>query len=110
MSQRTLLKARGLFTDSNQLGSVPEGAMTTANNVIIDRDDIVESRRGFSQFGNTFGASADRANQLISYKDRILIHNNNTLLYNDNSHENNADGNFLEFSGVFSEVETGRNR
>jgi len=108
MSQRTLLKARGLFTDSNQLGSVPEGAMTTANNVIIDRDDIVESRRGFSQFGNTFGASADRANQLISYKDRILIHNNNTLLYNDNSHENNADGNFLEFSGIFSEVETGR--
>lgn len=102
------MKARGLFTDSNQLGSVPEGAMTVADNVIIDRDDIVESRRGFSQFGNTFGTSSDRANQLISYKDRVLVHNNNTLLYNDNSHENNADGNFQAFSGTFSEIEDGR--
>jgi len=108
MAQKSLLKAAGLVTDPNQLSSVPEGALTTANNVIIDRDNIIEPRRGVAQYGNTFGVAEDTANQLLEYKGRILIHNNNTLLFNDNEHNNTDDGDFLEFDGLFEETETGR--
>lgn len=108
MAQRTLLKAKGLYTDSNQLSSIPEGSLSVADNVIIDRTDIIEPRRGNTQYGNTFGLENDRSSQLLTYKNRILIHYNNTLLFNDNPHDNINDGNFLEFDGIFEELEPGR--
>lgn len=43
----SILKAAGLYTSSNEVGSVPEGAMTEAKNVVIRSKDIVEPRRGF---------------------------------------------------------------
>lgn len=102
MAQKTILKAKGLYTDPNQLISVPEGAQVVADNVIIDRDDIIEPRRGFGQYGNTFGTANDRAKQLLVYKDRILIHYDTTLMYNSVNHAN--DGVFLTFDGIFEEV------
>jgi hypothetical protein len=60
------LHLSGLFTNSNSLGSVPEGALVVANNIVIDKDDVVESRRGFKVYGDP--ASAPIA-QLLNYKD-----------------------------------------
>ena len=65
MSQKTVLKAKGLYTDPNQLSSLPDGAMVKAENVTIDRIDVVRSRRGFAQYGNTFGLPDQRAKQLL---------------------------------------------
>lgn len=98
MAQRTILKAKGLYTDPNQLSGVPEGSQIVADNVIIDRDDTIEPRRGFSQYGNTFGNASDRAKQLLVYKQRVLVHYNNTLLFDDGNE------NFQAFSGIFEEV------
>lgn len=107
MSQKTLLKAKGLYTDPNLLSSVPEGALVVADNVIIDRDNTIEPRRGNAQFGNAFGVGTDRAKQLLEYKDRILIHYDNKLLFNANPHDNGVDGDFQQFDGTYSELETG---
>jgi hypothetical protein len=107
MSQRTVLKNKGLFTDPNQLSGLPDGAMVKAENVVIDRDDVVSSRRGMAQYGNTFGAPDKRAKQLLTYKDRILFHYDDKLLFNDNPHNNTDDGNFLQFSGSYSEIDSG---
>lgn len=108
MPQRTLLKAKGLHTDHNQLSAIPEGSLSVANNVIIDSEDIIEPRRGFAKYGNNFGIAEDRAKQLLVYKDRILIHYNNVLIFNDNPHNSVDDGNFLSFDGDFAELEAGR--
>lgn len=107
MAQKTTLKAKGLHTDPNQLSAIPEGAMVVAENVVIDRTDIVESRRGFAQYGNTFGINTDRAKQLLVYKNRILIHYDDKLLFNSNPHNMTVNGNFLPFDGSFLETETG---
>jgi hypothetical protein len=74
--------------------------MSKADNVVIDRDDIVESRRGFNFFSD-FGVGTDRAKQLLQYKDRILVHYNNKLLFENSLKE------FSEFSGDYNEVYTG---
>lgn len=50
------LKAKGVFSFPNPLGSVPEGAMSLASNTIIDRTDTVETRRGLAQYGTTLSA------------------------------------------------------
>ncbi len=75
MTNKVTLKNSGLFTNINSLGDVPQGAMLVADNIVIDKNDIVEIRRGFKLFGDSFGDSSDQTlNQLINYKNRILRH------------------------------------
>lgn len=76
------LKALGLNIQPNQL-DVDDGSLTVAKNVIINRDNVVESRRGFKIYGNAFGSSSDRAKQLIAYKQRIIRYFSGTLQFDD---------------------------
>lgn len=40
----------------NDLGTVPEGSLSNAQNCVIDRDDTIETRRGFQQYGTLLSA------------------------------------------------------
>lgn len=102
MSQSINLKARGIFTYPNNLSEIPEGALSVADNVTIDRNGVIEPRRGINQYGNTFGLSTDRVKQLMVYKDRILRHYNSVLQFD----SDNA-GTFQSFSGAYNETEAG---
>lgn len=96
------LKAKGLHTFKNYYSDFPEGALTKASNVVIDRDDIIEPRPGFKQFGSPYSNVNYRTKQLFEYKTRLLRHvSNNTLEY-----ETNQTGTFNSFSGTFIEPET----
>lgn len=103
----SLLRAKGVFSLPNFLSEIPEGALLEALNVVIDRDGIIEPRRGFKQW-KSFGSLADRNKQLLSYKDKILVHYDNKLAYE-------TTGNFVEFKdstgttdAILEETETGR--
>lgn len=75
MAQSVLLKAAGLYTFPNRLSSVPQGALLRALNIIINRDNIIESRRGLSIFGNAMGTDSTlTAHQLTTYKGRLIRH------------------------------------
>lgn len=50
------LAAKGIFSFPNPLSEVPEGAMSAASNVVIDRPQTVETRRGLAQYGTTLSA------------------------------------------------------
>lgn len=95
------LKALGLNNQPGQL-TVPEGSLTVAKNVTIDRDEVVQSRRGYNLFGNSFGSSSDRAKQLLEYKLRILRHYGSTLQF-----DSTGNGDFLSFDGSLNETEAG---
>ncbi len=51
--QSLTLKAKGIYSFPNPLGTVPEGAFSSGQNFIIDRDDTAETRRGQKQYGTT---------------------------------------------------------
>lgn len=76
MSQILNLKARGLFTNSNLLSEAPEGAMSKANNIQINADGVVESRRGF-ETATTFLSTDDRADVLTNYQGEVIAHRKN---------------------------------
>lgn len=97
-----MLKAKGINTFVNDLSEVPEGALLQALNTIIDRDGIIESRRGFADYGTAFALDTTRAKQLFSYKDRVIRHSLSALEY-----DSDGAGTWSTFSGVYSEVETG---
>ena len=98
----SFLKIAGLHTNPNPLGSLPEGALLEAINIVIDKTDIAEPRRGFGIYGNSFGISTDVAKQLFTYKNRLLRHFNSTLQF-----DSNGLGNFLPFAGSYLEPELG---
>lgn len=79
MPTSSMLKAKGLQTFANYLSAVPEGALFEAENVIIDRDGVVEPRRGIKINGELPAI----AKQLLTYKNHILAHYENSLAFSD---------------------------
>jgi len=79
MAIKELRKASGIYTNSNSLGTFPEGAFASASNVIVDKDDIIESRRGFKVYGDAMGSVGDRAKQLLPFQERVLRHYSDVL-------------------------------
>lgn len=77
MPTSSMLRAKGLHTFENYLSNVPEGSLFKAQNVNIDRDGIIEPRRGIK-------VTADLpsiAKQLLQYKNRILAHYDDSIAY-----------------------------
>src|SRR4051812_21091855 len=92
MPVKNLIKQSGLWTNVNTQGSYPEGAMLEATNVVIDKTDIVESRRGFQVYGEDLGLIGSRAKQLLTFSDTIIRHYNDVLEY-----ETNTSGDFTPY-------------
>ncbi len=75
MANYTLIRSKGLSTFSNPLSqAVAEGSFLDASNIVIDRNEIIEPRRGIYQYGTPFGTDTDLVKQLINYKDVIIRH------------------------------------
>lgn len=89
--QNVDLKAKGLHTFENPL-SLPPGSLTTALNVVIDRPDTIETRRGFKQYGTPL----TDAHTATAYQDRLIVHDDNLLKYD----SDNA-GTWVAYSGTF---------
>lgn len=77
MAQTLQIKINGLYTLSNDLSEAPPGSLLIANNVVLDRDSILEPRRGFRRQLETFGSTNERANKIFEYQDRLLINYGN---------------------------------
>jgi hypothetical protein len=92
------LKAKGLATHPNPL-SLPPGSLLVADNVSIDRDDIIELRRGLKLYG-----ALTSPKKLFNYQNRILAHAGTSMYYD----SDNA-GTFTALSGTYS-APTGANR
>ena len=99
MAQKVINNAIGLRSFKNEL-TLPDGSLITANSVVIDRDNVIESRRGFSLYGS-FATTSDRSKQLLQYKNTILNHYGSTLMYD------NGSGTLTAFSGTYNELESG---
>lgn len=97
--QNVTLSAKGLFTFPNYLGSVPDGALLTASNVVIDRDNVINPRRGFYLYGTSFGTPSDVSKQLMVYKGRILRHWSTQVEY-----DSDGSGTFIPFNDTTGSV------
>jgi len=76
-SQVPIVRVRGLWSNPNPFSEVPQGALTIASNVVVDRDSIAESRRGFKQYGDPL---AD-VTKYLSFEDTLLAHTDDTLYH-----------------------------
>lgn len=82
--QEVSLKIAGLFTDPNTFSEVPTGVtLATATNVVLDKDSILNSRRGFQQFHGDLG-DGTLVKSFFDFKDKLIISKEDGyLLYED---------------------------
>lgn len=93
MGESIVLRARGLYTHPNDLSAVPKGSMLVADNAVIDREDVCQSRRGFKKYGTDLGS--DPIDQLFSYQSRILVSYDDKLAY-----DSDGAGTWVNYSGA----------
>ena len=94
MPQTLDLKAKGLYTFPNQLGAVPQGALLTADNVVIDREGTTETRRGFKQYGTVL---ANAPKKLFNYQKKLIVNHGTTLSY-----DSDDAGTWIDYAGTYS--------
>lgn len=98
--QSLALKIKGLYTHPSELASVPDGALQTADNIVIDKEDVAQPRRGFDRMANGFSDAAYRANKLFFYQDKLLAHYSSNLLAYYNA-------GWQQYSGSYAPVANG---
>jgi hypothetical protein len=83
MSQKLVLKNTGLQTNSNQLSMVPDGALSLAKNINIDKDSVAEPRRGFGRLISAPASNLIRNDRLTSYQGKLIARrsSDNTMAY-----------------------------
>ena len=71
--QQLKLKISGLVTHpSDMSASLPEGALSVADDIVIDKEDTAEPRRGFNKSYGGFSDATYRANKLFFYQNYLF--------------------------------------
>lgn len=86
-----IIKCFGLVTQNNPLG-MPKGSLVVADNAVIRRDDVIESRRGYLADGSLSGDPS----QLMSYSNTVLIQYDSKVAYRA------ASGTYTNYTGSYS--------
>jgi hypothetical protein len=98
VSQQIALKLSGLSTDPNPLGSVPEGALIVAENVVVDKQDVLELRRGFNRYGNAFPLTGDeQLNSNYVFQSRMIVSYGTSIAY-----DSDGLGTWVNYTNEFS--------
>lgn len=100
MSQKIQVSVSGLNTNANQISPETAGALTIAQNVNIDKTNILESRRGFES-ETAFTSSLSRADAMTSYQDKLIVKRSN----DDKLSYLNA-GTWTDYAGTYSHADS----
>lgn len=97
--QVDVIKCAGLVTQYNPLGynpyALPNGALLQADDCNIRREDTIENRRGYRQYGSL----GSTPTQTLTYNSSVLFHNGSNLSFSDGG---SPTGNFYSYNGAFS--------
>lgn len=77
MATSSINKANGLKNFPNYIDAEANGDQSIASNVVIDRDNILEPRRGMKILTDL----PEYSKQLLTYKDRVMCHYGNSIGY-----------------------------
>lgn len=75
------LEFHGLQTSVNDLSSAPAGSLEIADDVVIEAENICTPRRGFDDYGYSFGTSTDRAKKIWNYNGYTFAHYGSKIAY-----------------------------
>lgn len=92
MPEQSVTKCLGLVTQYNPL-SVGVGGLIQADNAVIRRENTIENRRGYQEYGTL----SEEPKQLLEYRGKVLAHGASTIF------ADNGSGTFNAYDGQFEE-------
>lgn len=102
MKETLNLKLQGLYTSPNNLSAIPQGSLEIAENVVIDKMNIVESRKGQKQYGTALTVASDSVQKLFNYSTNTILNYNNKLAY-----DSDGLGTFVDYTGSYAPPASG---
>lgn len=97
MTKQTInLELRGLFTSPNNLSGVPQGALQVADNVVINNKNLIDSRRGQTQYGDVLTIGSGQVNKLFNYKSDLIVNYDDKMAY-----DSDGNGTWVDYSGTY---------
>lgn len=66
------LRVKGLYSQPNSYSEVPQGALRTADNIVIDREGIANPRRGFEFVTGAPGSGSDRVKAMVEFQSKLI--------------------------------------
>lgn len=90
------LKIAGLFTNPNQFSEIPDGALSVADNIQIDKGSVAEPRRGQYRYGQMPSSYTGTIDTLFEYDGKLFASYNNKIAYD------NGSGTFTAFTNTYS--------
>lgn len=97
MAQELTMKIQGLYTNPNAFSEVPKGGLVVADNIVIDKESIAETRRGQATYGAALSVGSNQINKLYNYRNALLVHYDNKLAY-----DSDNNGTWTAYSGTYS--------
>jgi len=94
--QKLDLQLKGLYTTPNNLSAVPQGALEVADNVVINTQSKVDSRRGQTQYGDPLDIGSGQVNKLFNYAQSIIANYDDKMAYDSGS------GVWVEYPGTYT--------
>ena len=73
MPTKYLPRMRGLFTYKSEISEVPEGSFDILDNFVIDKEGILQPRRGFKTIELSTGITDDIVNKQFEYNNTQLL-------------------------------------
>lgn len=93
--QKLELQIRGLYTAPNNLSGVPAGALELATNLVINAKNLIESRRGQTQYGDPLSIGSDQVNKLFNYSSSLIVNYADKMAYDAGA------GNWIDYTGTY---------
>jgi hypothetical protein len=88
------MKIRGLFTNPNAFSEVPAGSLSIADNVVINKESVVETRNGQNIYNNKLEHGGD-ISKLFNYRKTLLLSYCERLAYD------NGEGEWVNYQGAY---------
>lgn len=103
MAQTLSSKILGLYSYPNNFSAVPDGALSLAQNITIDRPSIAETRRGRMKYGDPLQINpVNGIRQLFEYQQTKLVNYTNTLAY-----DSDGMGTWVAYIGNYTQPSNG---
>lgn len=96
-AQKINLELKGLFTSPNNLSGIPTGALEVADNVVINAKNLIQSRRGQTQYGSPLTVGSGHVNKLFNYASSLITSYDNKLAYDSGS------GVWIDYTGTYTD-------
>lgn len=93
-AQKLDLEIKGLYLSPNELSGAPAGALSVADNIVINSKNVADSRRGQTQYGDPLLGDG---NKLFNFASSLIVsYGTNMLAYD------SGGGVFIDYSGTYA--------